>query len=82
MSIFVASDFDDTSIMVNIMPGDTEAIVSIPIINDRILEGPESFDVVLTPKSIGVVVGTPGQTEVTINNDDGESLNVIMWIVL
>ena len=48
------------------MPGDTDVTVSIPIVNDTIVEGEESFDVVLEASSIGVAVGHPRQAEVTI----------------
>ena len=54
------------------MPGDISGTASIPIINDTIVEGPESFDAVLSPAGDGVIIGTPGQAEVTII-DDGDS---------
>jgi len=81
LSFLIASDFDNTPIAVDILPGDTTAIASIPIIDDTIVEGPESFDVVLTPGSSGVMIGTPGQTEVTIIDNDSECLRVIIWVV-
>ena len=40
--------------------------MSIPIVNDTIVEGEESFDVVLEASGIGVAVGHPRQAEVTI----------------
>ena len=40
--------------------------MSIPIVNDTIEEGEESFDVVLEASGIGVVVGYPQKVEVTI----------------
>jgi len=50
-------------------------MVSIPIVNDTIVEGDEDFDVVLQPGSNGIVIGTPGQSVVTIIDDnDGEGI--------
>ena len=40
--------------------------MSIPIVNDTIEEGEESFDVVLEASGIGVAVGYPQQAEITI----------------
>ena len=65
-SLFVASDFDNTSILVTIMPGNTNGTASIPIVKDEVVEGPETFNVTLTSGSAGVIIGTPGQTEVII----------------
>jgi len=48
------------------LPGDTDVTVSIPIINDTISEGEDSFDVVLEVSGIGVVLGYPRKAEVTI----------------
>ena len=63
-------DFDDTPIVVMIMPGDTNATVPIPIINDAVVEGPERFNaVLLTDGMDGFVIGTPGLSEVTIIDD-------------
>ena len=56
-----------------IMPGDTTATVPIPITNDTVVEGPERFNVVLSTDGMdGFIIGTPGQSEVTII-DDGDS---------
>ena len=54
------------------MPGDTDVTVSIPIVNDTIVEGEESFDVLLEASGIGVVVGDPRQAEVTIAGKKSE----------
>ena len=40
--------------------------MSIPIVNDTIVEGEESFDVVLEASGIGVAVRYPRQAEVII----------------
>ena len=62
----VVDDFDSTPIRVTILPGDTNVTVSIPIVNDTIEEGEESFNVVLEASGIGVAVGYPQQAEITI----------------
>jgi len=49
--------------------------VTIPIVNDTIVEGDEDFDVVLQPGSNGIDIGTPGRAIVTIIDDnDGEDI--------
>ena len=56
--------------MATIMPGANRTMVSIPITNDTVVEGPERFNVVISPNgNNGFRVGTPGQTEVTITDD-------------
>ena len=62
----LVADFDSTPIRITILPGDTDVTVSIPIVNDTIVEGEESFDVVLEATGIGVTLGYPRQAEVTI----------------
>ena len=49
--------------------------MSIPIVNDTIVEEEESFDVVLEASDIGVSVGNPRQAEVTIA---GKKSKIIM----
>ena len=66
------SDFVDTPITITISPGDTSALVFISIIDDEIVERNEVFDVVLQPQGNGVTIGSPGQAEVMIVDDDGE----------
>ena len=79
----VASDFDNTPITVVILPGEENAVVSIPITNDRIVEGPETIDVVLIPGGDDVTIGIPGQAELTIvDYADSESSKVTVQIVL
>ena len=62
----LVDDFDSTPIRVTILPRDTDVTVSIPIVNDTIVEGEESFDVVIEASGIGVAMGYPRQVEVTI----------------
>jgi len=50
-------------------------MVSIPIMNDTIVEGNEGFDVALQAGSNGIVIGTPGQSVVTIiDYNDGKGI--------
>ena len=67
------SDFVGTTITIAISPGDTSAVISIPIINDDVLEGDERFDIVLQPQGNGVTTGSSRQATVIIANDDGET---------
>lgn len=64
------NDFTATSSLVTFLPGETNKTVAIPIVNDNIDEGNESFSVTLTYVSGDGLVGTPGQATVTILNDD------------
>ena len=66
------SDFVDTPITITISPGDTSALVSIPIIDDNAVEKDERFDVVLQAQGNGATIGSSGQATVIIGNDDGE----------
>ena len=54
------------------LPGDTDVTVSIPIVNDTIVEGEERFDVLIEASGIGVAVGYPRQAEVTIAGKKNE----------
>ena len=63
----LASDFDDTPVTFTLSPGDTQALVSIPILNDNVLERDERFDVALQLQGDGV---TTGHATVIITNDD------------
>ncbi|XP_065918054.1 uncharacterized protein [Dysidea avara] len=65
-----SSDFDNSSFIITIPAGMTRRMISIPIVNDTIVEGDEDFDVVLQPGSNGIVIGTPGRTIVTIIDDN------------
>ena len=75
MEYFVlVDDFDDTSVTVIIDPEQTSATVSIPIIDDELLENTEFFDVVIEiggSDTDGAIVGQPGVAEVAIISEDG-----------
>ena len=66
----IESDFVDISTTITISPGDTSVDVAIPIIDDKIVEKDEVFDIVLQPQGNGVAIGNPGQAEVVIVSDD------------
>ena len=78
----IASDFDNSPFIITIPAGMTRAMVSIPIVNDTIVEGDEDFDVVLQPGSPGIGIGTPGRAVVTIIDDnDGKDYMVVYFVV-
>ena len=67
-------DFDNTSISIIVDPGETTALVSIPIINDDLLESIEVFEVVIAiggADTDGAVVGQPAVAQVSIISEDG-----------
>ena len=67
-------DFDNTSISIIVDPGETTAVVSIPVINDNLLESIEVFEVVIAiggTDTDGAVVGQPAVAQVSIISEDG-----------
>ena len=73
-SFILENDFDNTSVIVIISPGETRATVSIPITDDDLLEDVEFFDVLMEiggTNTDGAVVGQPGIAQITIVSDDG-----------
>ena len=67
-------DFDNTPITIIVNPGETTALVSIPIINDDLLESVEVFEVVIAiggTDTDGAVVGQPAVAQVSIISEDG-----------
>ena len=67
-------DFNDTSVTVIVNPGETRATVSIPIIDDELLEATEFFNVIIEiggTDTDGAVVGQPGIAQVAIVSEDG-----------
>lgn len=49
---------------------ETSKTIVIPILQDIASEGPETFTIVLSDPSAGMVVGVPGTATVTITDDD------------
>ena len=74
---YLVADFDDSPIIITIVPGDTDATVSIPITNDTILESDEKFDIVIDASGIGVALGYPKQAEVTIAGEENSIYKVL-----
>ena len=67
-------DFDNTSIPITVYPGNATALVSIPIINDNLLESVEVFEVFIEigdADTDGAVVGQPAVAQVSIISEDG-----------
>jgi len=63
-------DFLTVNERVYFEPGDDQPrIVAIPIVDDSLSEGPESFGVRLTAQA-GTILGAPGQAVVFIEDDD------------
>src|SRR6185436_2887638 len=50
--------------------GETSKTIFVPILNDMISEGPESFSVILSNPSAGALLGGPTTVTVTIQDDD------------
>lgn len=74
-------DFDASSQSVKFQPGETEASVVIPIVNDNLAEDQESFSVKLVATSVAQV-GQPNVTTVVIKNDDANDavLVKLQWL--
>ena len=69
-------DYDSGPYTVTFPAGMTSASFDIPIINDTIFEGNETFMLTIDPASlltnVDVTVGSPDQATVTIVDDDGK----------
>jgi hypothetical protein len=50
--------------------GQATQTISIPILQDSVIEGPETFTVTLSTTNNGAVLGAPTSATVTINDDD------------
>lgn len=57
-------------------PNEDRKCFDIPILNDQLDEGTESFsaEILSVPTGMGVVIGTPGRTIISITDDDGEGI--------
>ena len=73
-SIIIArEDYTSVSEIVQFMPGQTERHVSVQINNDMRIEDNETFDLYLIAGA-GVNLTPIPRTEITIENDDGETI--------
>ena len=62
--------FTPTSGTLNFAPGTAVATITVPIINDSVLEPPQNFAVVLS-NPVNAVLAVPSSATVTIQDDDG-----------
>ena len=65
-----SSDFVGTNLTLVFLPGETAKAVTIPIIDDLLTEGDETFTVRLTNPSAGTALGNPAFATVTIVDND------------
>ncbi|TAN48407.1 MAG: hypothetical protein EPN21_15000, partial [Methylococcaceae bacterium] len=63
------SDYKTSSGTLTFAPGETQAIISVPISDDALVESDEAFGVRLS-NPLNAVLGTPATATVTIQNDD------------
>ncbi len=68
-SALVAQDYTTSSGVVTFAPGEALKIVSVPLVNDSIFEGPERFDLTLSSPT-NAAIGSPNPAEVVIDDDD------------
>ena len=68
------NDYTPGPYSVTIPAGETNPSFMIPITDDDMYEGDESFQLTIDTNSLpdGVIPGDPARAEVTIRNDDGE----------
>jgi hypothetical protein len=69
-SALAGSDFGSTSGTLSFADGASIATLSVPLIADTTIEGDETFTVMLSAPTNGLVLGTPASATVTITNDD------------
>lgn len=63
-------DYGIVPSVLNLMPGQSEVTLTIPLLNDVLSESPESLGITLGTPSSGAVLGTPTQFTLTITDDD------------
>jgi hypothetical protein len=63
-------DYTNTSGSLQFAAGETIKFVNVPIVNDGVVERPESFSVVLSAVSNGVLEGSPFTSTITVLDDD------------
>ena len=69
-------DYSPVTIIVTFAPGQTTASLSIPILDDSIVETNELFSALLTTTNPNVTLGTDTAT-VTIQDNDGEAICIL-----
>jgi len=70
-SALAGSDYTLTGSEVVFLPGQTEASIVVPILNDGLDEGIETFNVATDQTTGGAIVGQPRTATITILDDDG-----------
>ncbi|MGL5195485.1 MAG: Calx-beta domain-containing protein, partial [Chroococcales cyanobacterium] len=63
-------DFDDTPIVVTFPPGETTQTITIPIVNDNIIEPDETIALTLVDPTGGATLGDPNTATFTIVDND------------
>jgi len=64
------SDYTATSGTLNFLDGQVNETIDIPIIDDIVYEGDETFAINLTNVTGGATLGTPGSSTITIQEDE------------
>ena len=73
-----SSDYTNTPITVNLASGETIKTIQIPITDDLIFEGNETFNLALTNPSANTSLGTQQTATVTIvDNDINQGINLL-----
>jgi hypothetical protein len=68
-------DYTAVSQDVTFAPGETSKSVNVPISDDDLYEGPETFTVNLSDPSSGASLGSPSTATVTITDDDTATIS-------
>ena len=64
------SDYTATSGTLTFAPGQLSKTFTVPIINDNVFEGNETFNVTLSNATSGVIVGPPSSMVITIQDNE------------
>jgi hypothetical protein len=70
------NDYTATSGTLNFADGETSKTISIPILEDAIVEGDETFNVTLSNATGGATLGSASSATVTINDNDTCSFSI------
>ena len=74
-------DYTSVSQIVEFLPGQTEKHIVLQINNDMRIEDNETFELYLIAGA-GVNLTPLPRTEITIENDDGEAENMVLYVVV
>ena len=70
------SDYTTTNTVVTIPAGQTCTVVNIPIVNDNVYEGTETFNVTLTSPSSNATIADPTGTVTILDNETIPTLSI------